>query len=195
MSTAETLAQLVANTDQLLQTVTEVKETFQDSKDTAVAAAADATNQVVLATEQASLATTQAGNSLSSANTGLVYRNEAQTFRNEAAATVGEPLNPLVEHINHTVDLLSVLQKDALTIRNQEAIVHVLQQISDLAGVAAKILSGSGEYKASAGSATRCAIQHVSTPGTGIFFPAANEIAFAINGTEVLRIDSGGIVP
>ena len=147
------------------------------------------------ATTQASNASGSASTAQTARDTTLTYRNEAQTFRNEAAATVGEPLNPLAEHINHTVDLLSVLQKDMLTIRNQEAIVQVLQQISDLAGAAAKILSGSGEYKASAGSATRCAIQHFSTPGTGIFFPASNEIAFAINGTEVLRIDSGGIVP
>ncbi|MBU2099432.1 MAG: hypothetical protein KKD00_11770, partial [Gammaproteobacteria bacterium] len=58
-TTAETLALLVNNTDQLLQTITEVKETLDDDLDTASAAAVTAAAQAVIATNQVDLAEDQ----------------------------------------------------------------------------------------------------------------------------------------
>jgi hypothetical protein len=55
-------------------------------------------------------------------------------------------------------------------------------------------LDTSGYLALQAGSASTPAIQGPSDPNTGIFFPAADTIAFAEGGTEVLRIDSSGRV-
>jgi hypothetical protein len=53
-------------------------------------------------------------------------------------------------------------------------------------------LSTSGTLTFPAGSASSPSIQATGDPNTGIFFPAADTIAFAEGGTEVLRIDSSG---
>jgi hypothetical protein len=53
-------------------------------------------------------------------------------------------------------------------------------------------LSTSGSLTFPAGSASAPAIQATGDPNTGLFFPAADTIAFAEGGTEVLRIDSSG---
>lgn len=158
------------------------------------------------------------------ASDALAYRNETRDARDEAIAIVyggGYSVTPaagsvpiagstgtlekgwvaadysiqLIEHINYVLDFADKIRKEQPSNRDTDALTQMLLQISDLAGQAAKVLSGIGEYKASPGSAARCAIAHRANPGTGIFFPAADEIAFAINDVEVLRIDSGGIVP
>ncbi|ALO46567.1 hypothetical protein [Pseudohongiella spirulinae] len=158
------------------------------------------------------------------AGDALTYRNETRDARDEAIAIVyggdysvtptpgnvpiagstgtldkgwvaAEYSVQFIEHINYVLDVADKIRKDQPSNRDTDALVQMLLQISDLAGQAAKTLAGIGEYKASAGSAARCSIAHRTNPGTGMFFPAADEIAFAVNGTEVLRIDSGGIVP
>jgi hypothetical protein len=55
-------------------------------------------------------------------------------------------------------------------------------------------LSTSGTLTFPAGSASSPSIQATGDPNTGLFFPAADTIAFAEGGTEVLRIDSSGRV-
>lgn len=186
-------------------------------KDDAEAAADTATSQAGIATTQAGIATTQANNASN-------FAKDAESARDEAVAIVyggdysvtptagnvpiagstgtldkgwvaAEYSVQLIEHINYVLDITETIRKDQPSNRDTDALVQMLLQISDLAGQAAKTLAGIGEYKASAGSAARCSIAHRTNPGTGMFFPAADEIAFAIDGVEVLRIDSGGIVP
>jgi hypothetical protein len=53
-------------------------------------------------------------------------------------------------------------------------------------------LSASGVATFSAGSASAPAISRTGDTNTGIFFPAADTIAFAEGGTEVMRLDSSG---
>jgi hypothetical protein len=53
-------------------------------------------------------------------------------------------------------------------------------------------LSASGVATFSAGSAAAPAISRTGDTNTGIFFPAADTIAFAEGGTEVMRLDSSG---
>jgi hypothetical protein len=53
-------------------------------------------------------------------------------------------------------------------------------------------LTTSGTLTFPAGSASSPSIQATGDPNTGLFFPAADTIAFAEGGTEVLRIDSSG---
>lgn len=166
----------------------------------------------------------QKGLAVSAKEQTLTYRNEARDARDEAIAiayggdysvtpaagnvpiagstgTLGkgwvaaEYSVQFIGHINWALDQIELLRKDMIPNRQADQLVQMLLQIADLAGQAARTLSGVGEYRSSAGSAARCAVQHRSNPGTGIFFPAADEIGFAINGTEVLRIDSSGIVP
>jgi hypothetical protein len=60
--------------------------------------------------------------------------------------------------------------------------------------VAATTISASGVSTFSAGSAGAPAITTTGDTNTGIFFPAADTIAFSEGGTEVMRIDSGGNV-
>ena len=55
-------------------------------------------------------------------------------------------------------------------------------------------LTTSGTLTFPAGSASAPAIQATGDSNTGLFFPAADTIAFAEGGTEVLRIDSSGRV-
>jgi hypothetical protein len=177
-----------------------------------------------VATAQAGLSTTKAGEAALSEAAALGYLTQTETARDEAVLIVyggGYNTTPtpgnvpiagstgtldkgwvaaeysvqLIEHINYVLDVVEVVRKDVPSNRSMDSLVQMLLQISDLAGQAAKTLSGVGEYKASPGSATRCAIAHRANPGTGIYFPAANEIAFAVNGVQVLRLDSSGIVP
>jgi hypothetical protein len=58
--------------------------------------------------------------------------------------------------------------------------------------VAATTISASGVSTFSAGSAGAPAITTAGDTNTGIFFPAADTIAFAEGGTESMRIDSSG---
>ena len=62
------------------------------------------------------------------------------------------------------------------------------------AASATLILDSSGNLALPAGSASTPALQGPSDTNTGLFFPAADTIAFAEGGTEVLRIDSSGRV-
>jgi hypothetical protein len=55
------------------------------------------------------------------------------------------------------------------------------------------IISGSTGISGTDGSASTPAVQGTDT-NTGMFFPAADEIAFAEGGTEVMRIDASGRV-
>ena len=58
--------------------------------------------------------------------------------------------------------------------------------------VAATTISASGVSTFSAGSAGAPAITTAGDTNTGIFFPAADTIAFSEGGTESMRIDSSG---
>jgi hypothetical protein len=60
--------------------------------------------------------------------------------------------------------------------------------------VAATTISASGVSTFSAGSAAAPAITTSGDTNTGVFFPAADTIAFAEGGTESMRIDSSGNV-
>ena len=82
-TTADTLAQLVNNTDQMLQTVTQVKETFEDSKNTAVEAAGTATTQAGVSTTQANLSATARAGSESARDSAI---NNAQAAAASAAS-------------------------------------------------------------------------------------------------------------
>jgi hypothetical protein len=52
------------------------------------------------------------------------------------------------------------------------------------------VLDSSGNVVLQAGTASAPALQPTSDPNTGIFFPAADTIAFAEGGSEAMRIDS-----
>ena len=54
------------------------------------------------------------------------------------------------------------------------------------------VLDSSGNVVLQAGSASTPALQPSGDPNTGIFFPAADTIAFAEGGAEAARIDSSG---
>ena len=62
------------------------------------------------------------------------------------------------------------------------------------AASATLILDSSGNLALPAGSASTPALQGPSDTNTGLFFPAADTIAFTEGGTEALRIDSSGRV-
>ena len=52
----------------------------------------------------------------------------------------------------------------------------------------------SGALALAGGSATSAAVQHTSSAGTGVFFPATGSVAVAANGAEAFRVDSSGRV-
>lgn len=72
--------------------------------------------------------------------------------------------------------------------------VKVIQIQHPSAASPALTLDASGNLAFPAGSSSSPAIQGPGDPNTGIFFPAADTIAFAEGGTEALRIDSNGRV-
>lgn len=58
----------------------------------------------------------------------------------------------------------------------------------------AGILSVNGTVAHASGSATSPSIQSLSSPNTGLWFPAANTLAVSTAGTERLRVDASGNV-
>lgn len=52
----------------------------------------------------------------------------------------------------------------------------------------------SGALALASGSATSAAVQHSSSAGTGVFFPAAGSVAITASGAEAIRVDSSGRV-
>lgn len=125
----------------------------------------------------------------------LNYRNEARQARDEAAAIVyGGDYS--VEPAAGSVPISrsdGTLHPDWIAGEYSAALVGHIKYAIDMASQAAGAVNG-GEVRVATGAADRPSICLATNPGTGIFFPADDEIAFAINGVEVLRIDSSGIV-
>lgn len=194
-TTSDTLAQLVNNTDQLLQSITDVKETLDEDLGTASEAAITATEEAGRAALQVVLATEQAVIANGNANTARSYRDETRSARDEAAAIVyGGDFS--VDPAPGSVPISrpdSTLHPDWIAGEYSAALVGHINYAIDIASQAAGAVNG-GEVRVATGAADRPSICLATNPGTGIFFPADDEIAFAINGVEVLRIDSSGIV-
>jgi hypothetical protein len=70
----------------------------------------------------------------------------------------------------------------------------VVDAITHLSSLTTSTLSATGVVTVSAGSNTAPAITTSGDTNTGIFFPAADTIAFTEGGTEAMRINSSGYV-
>jgi hypothetical protein len=184
-------------------------EQVEAYRDQAVESAQTAADQVVLAQEQVTLAEHQVGlaaNQVALAaaqavlaeshkNLGLIYRNEARDARDQAVAiayggdysVTPAPGNVPIARADGTLASGWIAGEYSLMM-----LTHISYAI-DLANQSATAVNG-GEISVAAGSAARPSISLGVNKSTGIFFPASDEIAFAINGVEVLRIDSTGIV-
>ena len=125
----------------------------------------------------------------------LTYRNEARDARDEAIAiayggdysVTPAPGNVPIARADGTLASGWIAGEYSLMM-----LTHISYAI-DLANQSARAVNG-GEINVAAGTAARPSISLGTNKSTGIFFPAADEIAFTVNGVEVLRIDATGIV-
>jgi hypothetical protein len=166
----------------------------------------------------ASTASTQASNAASSASAASTSASNASTSATNAAAaqTAAESARDatLAAYDNFDDRYLGSKTSDPSVDNDGNALVAgalyfnstdgIMKLYTGSAWVAAYV-SGSGFLALSGGTMTgaiAAAAGSASTPGitasgdtnTGIFFPAADTIAFAEGGTEVVRIDSSGNV-
>lgn len=130
-----------------------------------------------------------------SAGESLAYRNEARSARDEAVAIAyGGDYSIAPAAGNVPISRPDgTLDPGWIAGEYSAMLVGHINYAIDLANQGAKAVNG-GEVSVAAGSAARPSISLGTNKSTGLFFPAGDEIAFAVNGVEVLRIDATGIV-
>lgn len=142
----------------------------------------------------ASLITQQAftaGLASAASNAQIAISARDQALAGLGAADQSVNLVMLTAGIQGAMDLIAIALDFPVTERETDLLITAIAQALDLAGTAARQVSG-GSVQLAAGTAQEPSLSAAGDRNTGATFPAADVIALVTGGMERLRIDASG---